>query len=81
MDSALEIFYNAGERSKQSKCQFGVREAEILGQKIDKDGFQPSYEHVADIRELVEPEGGEQLMRFLGHMNFFSDFIDHFSEV
>ena len=80
VDSALKTFYDAGARLKLSKCQFGVRQAEILGHQIDQNGIKPSHAHVQAIKRLVEPGGGEELMRFLGLMNFFSDFIDHFSE-
>ena len=74
VDAALKTFYDAGARLKLSKCLFGVREAEILGHKIDKSGIRPSDTHVAAIRLLIAPGGGEELMHFLGLMNFFSDF-------
>lgn len=32
------------------------------------------------IRALVEPASGDELMRFLGLVNYFSDFVDHFAE-
>ena len=81
MDSALKTFYDAGARLKLAKCQFGVRSAEILGQKIDKDGIKTSDAHVSAVRKLVEPGGGEELMRFLGLMNYFAEFVDHFAEL
>lgn len=71
VDLALKTFYDAGARLKLSKCQFGVRKAEILGHQIDQNGIKPSHAHVGAIRRLVEPGGGEELMRFFGLMNFF----------
>ena len=81
LESVLRRFLDAGARLKFSKCQFGVRAAEILGHCIDEDGLKPSAAHVKAIRELVEPGNGEELMRFLGLVNYFSDFVDHFAEI
>ncbi len=70
----------AGVRLKLSKCVFGVREISILGHIVNQEGLQPSAGHVAAIRALVEPASGEELMRFLGLVNYFASFVDHFSE-
>lgn len=81
LDTVLQRFLDAGARLKFSKCQFGVRTAEILGHRIDKNGLKPSAAHIQAIRDLVEPRNGEELMCFLGLVNYFSDFVDHFAEV
>lgn len=78
--SALDLLYTAGVRLKLSKCEFGVRRAEILGHVVDAEGLRPSDKHVEAIRALVEPASGDELMRFLGLVNYFADFVDHFAE-
>ena len=80
LESLLDTLLHAGIRLKLSKCRFGVRSTEILGHRIDGKGLHPSEAHVEAIGRLVEPASGNELMRFLGLVNFFSDFIDHFAE-
>lgn len=80
LESLLETLLRAGVRLKLSKCSFGVRSAEVLGHMIDSEGIRPSRAHVEAIGQLTEPASGNELMRFLGLVNFFSDFIDHFAE-
>ena len=52
-----------------------------LGHKINEDGIKPSDAPVSAVRKLVEPGGGEELMRFLGLMTYFSEFVNHFAEL
>lgn len=80
LSSLLDTLLHAEVRLTLSKCKFGVRSAEILGHRVDNEGIQPSEAHVESIGRLVEPASREELMRFLGLVNFFSDFIDHFAE-
>lgn len=48
---------------------------------MSQNGIISSDGHVKDIRELVEPASGDELMHFLGLANYFSSFIDHFSKL
>lgn len=80
LNTLLDTLLRAGIRLKLSKCSFGVRSAEVLGHKIDSEGIRPSQAHLEAIERLTEPASGSELMRFLGLVNFFSDFIDHFAE-
>ncbi len=59
---------------------FGTPEAIVLGHMVDKNGVRPSEEHVKAIRDLKEPTNGAELLRFLGLMNFFADFIEDFRQ-
>lgn len=76
----LDLRYENGVRLELSKCEFEVRRAEILGHVVDEDGLRPSDKHVEAIRALVEPRSVDELMRFLGLVNYFADFEDHFAE-
>lgn len=78
--SLLDTLLHAGVRLKLSKYSFGVRSAEILEHRVDNEGLRPSDAHVEVIRQLVEPGSGDKLMRILGLVNFFSDYVDHFLE-
>ena len=80
LETLLDTLLQSGVRLKLSKCSFGVRSAEILGHRIDEEGLHPSEAHVEAIERLSEPGSGNELMRFLGLINFFSDFVDHFAE-
>ena len=81
LDSALATCFEAGTRLQLSKCQFGVRSAQILGHRVNENGLRPSDAHIDAIRGLVEPGGGEELMRFLGLVIYFSGFVDHFADI
>lgn len=76
----LDTFIAAGARLKLSKCAFGVREVEVLGHRIGAQGIKPSDLHMQAIRDLRQPQIREDLMRFLGLANYFSEFVDHFAD-
>ena len=80
LESLFDTLLRAGVRLKLSKCRFGVQSVEILGHHVENEGLRPSEAHVEAIKRLVEPASGNELMRFLGLVNFFSDFVDHFAE-
>ena len=80
LSAILNLLFDAGVRLKLSKCDFGVRSAEILGHVVDERGLRPSDKHVEAIRALEMPRFGDELMRFLGLLNYFADFVDHFAE-
>ena len=79
--SVLETLLKAGARLKLSKCRFGVREVEVLGHRISPDGMRPSDIHVQAIRDLIMPQNGDDVMRFLGLANYFAQFVDHFADI
>ena len=55
--------------------------AEILGHRVDVDGLRSFDAHFDAIKALDDPQGGEELMRFLGLVNYFSHFVEHFSDI
>lgn len=80
LEEVLDLLWDAGVRLKPSMCQFGVRSAEILGHVVDERGIKPSEKHVEAIRALEEPKSGDELMSFLGLVNYFAELVDHFAE-
>lgn len=57
----LDLLGTAGVRLKLSKCQFGVRLAEILRHVVYERGILPSDKCVEAIRALEEPNQGMNL--------------------
>lgn len=80
LESILDMLLKFNVRLKLSKCHLGVRSVEVLGHLVDKNGLHPSTKHVEETPQMVDPASGNELMRFLGLMNYFSDFIDIFAE-
>ena len=76
----MDLLLSAGIRLKLSKCAFGVRTTDILGHVVDENGLRPSDRNVEAIRALTEPASRDELMRFLGLVNYFTVSVDHFSE-
>ena len=80
LTTILDLLLSAGIKLKLSKCAFGVRTTEILGHVVDENGLRLSDRHVEAIRALTEPASGDELMSFLGLVNYFAVFVDHFAE-
>ena len=70
----------AGVKRKLSKCSFGCRSVQMLGHEVTSNGLKPSERHVAAIKALTIPHNGTELLRFMGVVNFFADFIPHLAE-
>lgn len=79
LQSLLKSLFKAGLRLKLSKCRLWVRRVEVLGHEVGPERVKPSADHLKAVRNLVEPAGRDELMRFLGLANFFACFIDHFA--
>ena len=52
----------------------------ILGHRVDADGVQPSAAHMEAIKELTQPASGDELIGFLGPVNVYAAFTNHFAE-
>lgn len=52
----------------RAKCRTSLHE-------VSSEGLIPSVGHAKEISDLEEPSNLTELLRFLGLMNFFSDFI------
>jgi hypothetical protein len=68
----FDLVLDSGMRVKFSKCAFGKREVESLGQKISHNAIRPSDGHVDAMKEFQEPRDGDLLARFIGVANYFS---------
>ena len=79
LDEVLTRIKMKGMKLKLSKCSFGKRKLEVLGHQITPDGLLPSQKHIEGIKNLRCPTSGAELLRFIGFINYFAQFIEHFS--
>ena len=73
--NVLNCLQSAGLRLKLDKCQFGLKEVQYLGFRIDGEGIHPSESKVEAIVKAPEPKDVSQLRAYLGLLNFYRKFI------
>ncbi len=56
---------------KSSQAQFGMDSIDCLGFIVGADGVKPDLEKVGEIQAFAKPQTQEQLMGFLGLLNFY----------
>jgi hypothetical protein len=76
LDSILSKFVGKGLKLKLSKCLIGKTTVETLGFKVSHRAIVPSDKHVKTLAGWPEPKNGQELMRFLGVVQFFSRFVE-----
>lgn len=77
----LTVLYKKGLRLELLKCYFGRQKVKALGHKVTQNGNLPSESHVKAVRERVKPASDTARMSFLGLINYFLQFIDHYAEM
>ena len=77
----LERARQANVKFKPAKLQYKVREVKYMGNIVSESGLKPDVEKVHAITQLPSPERKEELQRFLGMVNYFSQFILNHSEI
>lgn len=65
----------------KQKCLFGVNSLEFLGHSISSSGISVDPERIKSIANFPEPSDKNELLRFLGMVNFSSRFIPNRSHV
>jgi hypothetical protein len=63
-------------RLKLPKCVFGKTEASVLGHHVSFGKIRPGVDHQNAMEHFREPRNGTDLLRFLGVLNFFGEFIE-----
>ena len=63
------------------KCQFGVPEIQFLGHRVSKEGIFIDKEKIKQAKEFKPPTNRKQVMRFLGFMNYFHQFIQGYADI
>ena len=64
-----------------SKCVFGVKELDFLGQHTDHQGITPLQTKVHTISEFPQPKTQPQMHRFICLVNFYHQYIPHCAEM
>lgn len=80
LDEVLTRFKDKSMKLKISKCSFGKRISELLGHQITPEGLLPSEKHIDGMKTLRWPTNGTELLLFIGLVNYFSQFIPHFTD-
>lgn len=70
----------AGLKLNSGKCAFFQSEITYLGFKIDKFGLSKRHDRVEPILKAPIPKDIHELKAFVGMINYYSRFIDKFSE-
>lgn len=76
-----DVLLQKGVRLKLSRCSFQIGNAEISGHVGGHTGLRPSDKHVESDRKLTEPASGDEMVRHLVVVSFFSAFWDRFAEI
>jgi len=78
----LEALKNASLHLKPSKCEWHKQEITFLGfTAVAGKGIRMSDDKVQALREWKRPENVKEVRMFLGTVNFYHDFIPHYSDL
>lgn len=80
-EESFRILEQNEERLNFFKFASGQRPVELLGNKVSRSGVWPFNGYVKAIRDLVDPASEDELVRFLGLMNYVSRFADHCHDI
>ena len=61
------------------KCTFAADEVSYLGFIVTTKGIRPDPSKVNAIKDMPYPNSAKEMVRFLGAVNFYRDFIPLFS--
>jgi hypothetical protein len=75
----LERIEKAGLKLRPEKCVFGAESVNYLGYVISRDGIKPDGDKIKVINEMKFPRTAKAMIRFLGVVNFYRDFILRYS--
>ena len=64
-----------------AKLQYRVNEVKYMGNIVSESGLKPDVEKVRAIIQMPTPQNREELQRFLGMVNYFSQSIPNQSEI
>ena len=81
MVKLLQFAREANVKFNTAKLQYKVSEVKYMGNIVSESGLKPDAEKVRAIIEMPSSQSKEELQRFLGMVNYFSQFIPKQSEV
>ena len=66
---------------KQSKCCFNLPEVHYLGHVVGRDGVKVDPNKIKAVEKWPRPQTVTQVRSFLGFVNYFRRFIEHYADV
>ena len=81
LDTLLCQLGEFGLQVKLEKSKFLLNELECLGHVVSKKGVSGDPKKLAAISEMMSPKDKKGLMRVLGTLNYYGEFIPHFSSL
>jgi hypothetical protein len=79
VSEVLDRFISAGLKLKPHKCTFYADEVGYLGFLVSTDRIRPDPSKVEAIQNMSFSKSAREMVRFLGGVNFYRDFIPRFS--
>ncbi len=80
LEEAFKRICAAGLKINLSKCEFAVNTVQYLGHTLTDKGIKPGLDKTKAIREADMPRDLKTLRAFLGLVNYFRAYIQHFSQ-
>ena len=71
----------AGQKLKESKCNFFKKEIHYLGHLISVNGIQPLPKKLDSIHNMPKPMSPKKIKQFLGLTGYYRKFIPRFSDM
>ena len=81
MRKLLQRARDANVNFNSAKFQDKVSEVKYMGNIVSESGLKPDVEKVRAIIQIPTPQSKEELQRFLGMVNYFSQFTPNQSEI
>ena len=79
INEILDRLIKAKLKLNPNKCVFAADEVQYLGYIVTTEGIKPDPDKIKAINEIKFPKNPKEMIRFLGGVNFYRDFIKKFS--
>ena len=79
--SVIRALETAGLRCNSQKSSFRVKSVTYLGHEISVSGVRPLRDKVVHIRDCKYPENRDELISFLGLINYYSRYLPNLSTI
>ena len=79
VEAVLERLELAGLKARPEKCNFFVKEVQLLGHIVTPAGVKPDPLKTKAVEEWPRPENAKELVSFLAFCNFYRRFVKSFS--
>ena len=81
LEKVLQRLQDHGIWVNKAKCSFMRTEVQYLGHRIDAEGIHPTDSKLQAIQQATAPKNFQELMSFLGLLNYNNRFIPNFTSL